>query len=100
MTDVRDRWSTGASYESFMGRWSRLLAPKFVSWLRISRGEHWLDVGCGTGSLTRAICDGADPASVVGCDPAESFIDFAREQGGASRASFVQGGIGSLPRRP
>jgi SAM-dependent methyltransferase len=100
MAGVRDRWSTGASYEDFMGRWSRRLAPRFVSWLGIARGEHWLDVGCGTGSLTRAICTDADPASVVGCDPAGSFLEFAREQGGASRASFVQGGIGSLPRRP
>jgi ubiquinone/menaquinone biosynthesis C-methylase UbiE len=53
-----------------MGRWSRRLAPQFLSWLRIPGGVHWLDVGCGTGALTSAICAHAEPASVVGCDPA------------------------------
>jgi SAM-dependent methyltransferase len=99
MTDVRDRWAAGSSYEDFMGRWSRRLAPRFVSWLRIPRGVHWLDVGCGTGSLARAICTHADPASVVGCDPAEPFVEFAQEQGRDARVSFVVAGVGSLPRR-
>jgi ubiquinone/menaquinone biosynthesis C-methylase UbiE len=39
-----------------MGRWSRKLTPKFVSWLQLPAGVHWLDVGCGTGALTDAIC--------------------------------------------
>ena len=33
MPDGRDRWAAGATYEDFMGRWSRQLAPRFVSWL-------------------------------------------------------------------
>src|SRR5215467_1473938 len=33
MTDLRDRWAAGSTYEDFMGRWSRRLAPRFVSWL-------------------------------------------------------------------
>jgi SAM-dependent methyltransferase len=100
MTDVRDRWAAGSTYEDFMGRWSRSLAPRFVSWLRIPGGAHWLDVGCGTGSLAHAICSHADPASVVGCDPAEPFVEFAREHGRDTRASFVAAGAGSLPHRP
>src|SRR5262249_42862602 len=68
MTDVRDSWAVGSIYENFMGRWSRRLATQFVSWLRIPAGVHWLDVGCGTGALANAICNYADPASVVGCD--------------------------------
>ena len=35
MSDVRDPWNAGSTYESFMGRWSRRLAPRFVSWLGI-----------------------------------------------------------------
>src|SRR5262249_31135444 len=99
MTDVRDRWAAGSSYEDFMGRWSRHLALRFVSWLRIPAGVHWLDVGCGTGSLANAICTQADPASVVGCDPAEPFIEFARGHSRDARISFVAAGVGSLPRR-
>lgn len=83
-----------------MGRWSRRLAPRFVSWLGIPPGVHWLDVGCGTGSLANAICSHADPASVVGCDPAEPFIEFAREHSRDIRASFVAAGIAGLPSRP
>jgi SAM-dependent methyltransferase len=55
------------------------MAPLFVSWLRLPRGLHWLDVGCGTGACTEAILAHAEPASVTGCDPALPFVDFARE---------------------
>ena len=82
-----------------MGRWSRRLAREFVSWSRIPPGVHWLDVGCGTGAMTSAICSDADPASVLGCDPAEPFIEYARRHSGDVRASFVIAGVGDLPRR-
>jgi SAM-dependent methyltransferase len=100
MTDVRDSWAVGATYENFMGRWSRGLARQFVSWLRIPAGVHWLDVGCGTGALANAICSDAEPASVVGCDPAKPFIEFARDHTQDSRLTFVVAGVGALPRRP
>jgi SAM-dependent methyltransferase len=83
-----------------MGRWSRRLAPRFVSWLHIPPGVHWLDVGSGTGSLAHAIGSHADPASVVGCDPAQAFVEYAREHTRDGRVSFVAAGVGSLPRRP
>ena len=100
MTGVRDQWAAGSRYEDFMGRWSRRLAPEFISWLRIPRGVHWLDVGCGTGALSDAVCSHADPASVVGCDPATPFVEFAREHSRDVRQSFVIAGVGGLPRRP
>jgi len=99
MSDVRDRWAAGSTYEDFMGRWSRQLAPRLVSWLRIPGGVHWLDVGCGTGALTNAICSHANPASVLGCDPAEPFIEYARRHSQDVRASFVVAGAGGLPSR-
>jgi len=94
-----DRWAAGSTYEDFMGRWSRQLAPRFVSWLRISHGVHWLDVGCGTGAMTSAICGNASPASVVGCDPSAPFIDYARTHAQGTRTSFVVAGVDSLPNR-
>ena len=99
MSEVRDRWAAASAYEDYMGRWSRQLAPRFVSWLRIPGGVHWLDVGCGTGALTNAICTHADPASVLGCDPAPPFIEYARRHSQDVRASFVVAGVGGLPRR-
>jgi SAM-dependent methyltransferase len=100
MTNFQDQWAAGPSYEAFMGRWSRSLASEFVSWLRIPRGVHWLDVGCGTGALADAVCSHAGPASVACCDPAAAFIEFAQERSRDARKSFVIAGVGGLPRRP
>lgn len=82
-----------------MGRWSRRLARRFVAWLAPERQRHWLDVGCGTGALTDAVCRNADPASVVACDPAEPLLEYARRHAADRRASFIVGGVGSLPAR-
>jgi SAM-dependent methyltransferase len=100
MSDLNDRWAAGATYESFMGRWSRLVAPLFVSWLRVRSNADWLDVGCGTGALSEAICSRAKPASVVACDPSESFIRYAQEHHTDPRLRFVVAASGNLPVRP
>jgi SAM-dependent methyltransferase len=100
MRDLTDKWQAGSTYEDFMGRWTRLLAPRFVSWLPTHSGAHWLDVGCGTGALSGSIVFGAHPASVVACDPSEPFIDHARQRNVDPRVSFVVAGVGNLPTRP
>jgi len=100
MPEPSDKWAAGGIYEDFMGRWSRILASRFVSWLCVPPGARWLDVGCGTGALADAICAGASPASVLACDPSESFIEYARRRGVDPRVSFVVGGSGELPTRP
>jgi trans-aconitate methyltransferase len=71
-------WSSGDIYESYVGRWSRLVAAEFVDWLEQPAGLRWLDVGCGTGALTSTILRTASPASVLGVDPSEGFVDYAR----------------------
>jgi SAM-dependent methyltransferase len=100
MSELSDKWAAGVTYEDFMGRWSRLLAPRFVSWLAAPPDANWLDVGCGTGALAEAICAGAKPASVVACDPSEPFIEYARRRQVGLRISFVAAGVGKLPTRP
>ena len=50
---AEDRWEDAAAYDRFMGRWSRELAVKFVDWLDPTPDLNWLEIGCGTGSLTR-----------------------------------------------
>ena len=100
MPELTDKWAAGGTYEDFMGRWSRLLAPRFVSWLPARPNAHWLDAGCGTGALTDAICAGADPASVVACDPSEPFVEYARRRQVDPRVEFVVAGTGKLPTRP
>jgi SAM-dependent methyltransferase len=56
-----------------------------------------LDVGCGTGALTRTILTLAEPARIVGVDPSEAFVDFARQNVSDPRASFQVGGAQDLP---
>jgi len=75
-----DRWEDAASYDRFMGRWSRELAREFVEWLRIPPASAWLEIGCGTGSLTTAICELGEPASVIACDAAPDYVAYCRER--------------------
>ncbi len=96
---TNENWLAGDSYEAYMGRWSRPLARVFIDWLRPEPLAHWLDVGCGTGALTAAISDLCEPASVVACDPSESFIEHARTRLSDDRASFVVTGAEALPGR-
>jgi len=93
---VKDVWEIGAAYESFMGRWSRLAAVEFLQWLSVPTGSTWLDVGCGTGILTQAILDFADPVSVTGIDQASGFISFAGNHIRDTRARFEVGSAESL----
>ena len=97
MTGANDNWKTGDAYESYMGRWSRSLARNFISWLAPQRDARWLDVGCGTGALTSAICELAAPASVLACDPSEPFIDHARRTIHDGRVAFAAAGAEDLP---
>jgi SAM-dependent methyltransferase len=97
MTGANDNWKAGDAYESYMGRWSRPLARSFIRWLAPQPGAHWLDVGCGTGALTSAICELANPASVLACDPSEPFIDHARKTVLDGCVSFVVAGAEDLP---
>jgi ubiquinone/menaquinone biosynthesis C-methylase UbiE len=82
-----------------MGRWSRLMACEFLSWLRPKAGAHWLEVGCGTGALTSGICQRSEAASLVACDQSSSFVEHARATLADSRASFVVADTKSLPAR-
>lgn len=72
-----ERWGGGQAYESFMGRWSRLVARRFVSVVPVAAGADWVDVGCGTGAVSSAVLDLASPRSVVGIDPATGFVEHA-----------------------
>src|SRR5581483_9231071 len=89
-------WASGDLYEPYVGRWSRLVATEFVRWLDLPGGARWLDVGCGTGALSRAVLDLAAPSSLAGIDPSEGYVAYAHEHLGGPSASFAVGDAQSL----
>jgi SAM-dependent methyltransferase len=93
---VSDTWERGSPYERYVGRWSRQVAPLFLSWLNIPGGRRWLDVGCGTGALCAAIVDRCSPSSVTGVEPSEGFLKTATENL-AGRAALQQGTATAIP---
>ena len=88
-------WGNADAYEAYMGRWSRPVAEAALAWLGPSPGLSWLDVGCGTGALTAAILDAADPREVLGVDPSADFLATAAKQIADPRVRFA---VGDAPR--
>lgn len=95
-----DTWAAGASYDAYMGRWSRPIAARFLDWLALSEGLAWLDLGCGTGALTEAILCQSAPRHVLALDPSEGFLAKARENVPDPRAEFRLGSAADLSSLP
>ena len=93
---ISDTWECGNPYELYIGRWSRQIAPRFLSWLNCPTGKDWVDVGCGTGALCAAIVDRCAPSSVTGIEPSEGFLKAAKDNL-AARARFYQGTATAIP---
>jgi SAM-dependent methyltransferase len=83
------------AYDRHMGRYSRELSGPFIALAGVSPGMSVLDVGCGTGALTRALADlvGAERVSAV--DPSEAFVATCRSR--VEGAEVLVAGAESLP---
>jgi SAM-dependent methyltransferase len=92
-----DAWASGGSYESFMARWSRLVARAFLPGLAVPGDRRWLDVGSGTGALTQAVLELCSPNEVLGIDPSPAFVQYATEHLPDERAAFCVGDAQRLP---
>jgi SAM-dependent methyltransferase len=82
-------------YEPYVGRWSRRLAPLFIAFAGVTAHERILDVGCGTGNLTRAL--GAARAVVTGIDLSAPYIGYARQHTSDAGVTFEVGDAQHLP---
>jgi len=87
----KERWSSGNLYHAYMGRWSELIAEKFLMWLQADENLTWLDVGCGTGALTRTIANNVTVQSIIGIDPSQDFLDQASQLIDTPTIQFKQG---------
>jgi ubiquinone/menaquinone biosynthesis C-methylase UbiE len=91
------RFDDGVGYERMMGTWSRLVGSEFLRWLGPAPGQRWLDVGCGNGAFTESIVELAAPHSVLGVDPSEAQLSYARSRPAARLARFELGDAQQLP---
>lgn len=94
-TDVKQAeakmFAMSAGYERFMGRWSRILAPKFIAFAGVKNGDRVLDVGTGTGSVASTVEASMPASEIVGIDPSAGFIAHAQKNAKSARARFEVG---------
>jgi SAM-dependent methyltransferase len=91
-----DAWQAGESYEIFMGRWGRRIAPLFLDLIAQPGHLDWLEVGCGTGALSAAIISRNNPKSLIAIDPSEGFLAKALANVADPRAEFRKGDAQAL----
>ena len=97
MTEAANLFSDGEGYERLMGRWSQRVGAKFLDWLDPPKNLRWIDAGCGNGAFTELLISRCAPAEVIGVDPSEGQLDYARKREGAKRAKFQRADAQSLP---
>jgi SAM-dependent methyltransferase len=68
------------SYDSFMGRYSRLLSPQMADLSGVRAGQRAIDVGCGPGALTAELVDRLGADHVAAVDPSEPFVAAVRSR--------------------
>jgi len=94
---MAEMFSNALAYEDMMGRWSVRLAPLLVKFAHIGDRGRILDVGCGTGSLAKILAAESSLFEIVGIDPVQAFIEYARAQFTNPRVSFERANALDLP---
>lgn len=94
------RFDDGAAYENFMGVWSRKAGEVFLDWLNPRENLDWIDVGCGNGAFTELLAERAKPHAILGVDPSDAQLSYARERHKGGLARFEKGDAMALPAEP
>jgi len=86
------------SYDQFMGRWSRLVAPRLVEFAKIPDCDGIiLDAGCGIGALALTIAGLRRRYCVLGVDISEEYIRYAESHNNhPDRVHFRVGDVQNL----
>ncbi|HEX2175276.1 MAG TPA: methyltransferase domain-containing protein [Nocardioidaceae bacterium] len=78
MADLRGAttFQTSAeAYDRHIGRYGPALARALIDAANVSAGQRALDIGCGPGALTAALCEVLGPDHVTAIDPSEPFVE-------------------------
>ena len=97
MSEKKIVYNDGSAYEKMMGVWSQLLGTQFIEWLNPTDGQSWIDIGCGTGAFTAKIAELCSPSKLLGIEPSEAQIEFARKRTITKQAIFQAGDATALP---
>jgi ubiquinone/menaquinone biosynthesis C-methylase UbiE len=97
MNESQIRFEDGAAYERLMGVWSRLVGQTFLDWLSPLPSQRWIDVGCGNGAFTELLTQRCAPLEILGVDPSEGQLNFARLRFPAGIVRFEIGDAMALP---
>jgi SAM-dependent methyltransferase len=89
-------FSESDGYERFMGRWSRRLAPLFVTFARVTEGDRVLDVGSGTGALA-VTAAAIEFVQVTGIERSPAYVRYALEHAHDDGVRFEVGDALALP---
>lgn len=97
MTAAEIRFTNGADYERYMGKWSQLVGEQFLTWLAPEHGLRCLDVGCGNGAFTEMLVERLRPCKLYGIDPSAPQLEFARARPALHGAQLEVGDAMALP---
>lgn len=97
MNAPKIKFNNAAGYDRMMGVWSQLVGDVFLDWLKFGPGKCWLDIGCGTGAFTQQIKDRCAPSKMIGVDPSDVQLEFARARDGMENCIFQSADAMALP---
>jgi ubiquinone/menaquinone biosynthesis C-methylase UbiE len=75
----------------------RAMREAYLSEIFLPENARALDVGCGTGALTRVLAGWPNVGAVVGLDPSPILLDRARRESTHSGITFEMGDARTLP---
>jgi ubiquinone/menaquinone biosynthesis C-methylase UbiE len=74
----------------------REILETYLGWIDWPENARVLEVGCGTGAITRVLARLPGIAAIVGVDPSPLFLAKARELSGAPHVTFCAGDVRGL----
>ena len=97
MNAPKIKFNNAAGYDRMMGVWSQLIGDIFIDWLSFEEKGCWLDIGCGTGAFTQQIKERCAPSQIIGVDPSDVQLEFARTRKGMGDCIFQSANAMELP---